>query len=325
MLILTDCPGKLPEIVSDPSAWTRRRRDDLLEIDRVVWGSLGRTDDVWAAETGQLGPLAFWSRLVVVSHSPFSQFDRLRELLEAGGPMPGPLATLALTGENFHGHRGRSWVAAPGNLHLCAAFPECGLPARHGLALTMLPAVSVVETLRSATGGGVRARVKWINDILVDGAKLAGVLAATQSLDDRLALAVLGIGVNLAVTPALPRTPFVPATTNLAAHARGLGVDKMCLAMLAELAAQYSRLQEFGPQPLIAAYRAASSVIGRRVCVWDEGLDERAPLDTWPAPAACGTVRGIADDLALILEGVIDPVAKGRLAFAEHCGNCAGI
>lgn len=324
MLILTDCPGRLTEMVPDPSAWHLRQRGELSGGDRVVWRALGQAEAVWTAETGVRGPLSFWSRLIVVQHAPASQFDRLRELLESDSPLRGPLATIALTGEGFHGHRGRGWVAAPGNLHLCTAFPACGLPARHGLALTALPAVAVVEALRRQSRGDVRAKIKWVNDILIDGGKLGGVLTATQTLYDRLTMAVLGIGVNLAIAPALPSTPFLPATASLAARGTRLDVESAGAAVLAELAEQYLRLQSSGPQRVLAAYRAASAVIGRRVCIWDEGLDEQAPLATWPAPAAIGTVRHIDDDLSLLLEGQAEPVTKGRLALAEHCGAHGG-
>ncbi len=320
MMILTDCPRRLPETVPDPAAWTAWPRDDLPPADRALWRALGQGEQVWVAEAVCPGAPGFWSRLVAVARAPVSQFDVLRELLGGGPALPGPVATLALEGDNFHGHRGRGWVAARGNLHLCAALADCGLPARDGLALTALPAVAVASALRRATLGSLRARIKWVNDILIDGGKVAGVLTATQAQDDRLTQAVLGIGLNVAVAPALPPSPFLPSTASLAGAGVPLDLEGALAFLLGELALRYLRLQENGPGPLLDAYRAASAVIGRRVCVWDEGLDETAPPAAWPAPAARGLVAAIGDDLALHLEGAEAPVSKGRLALAEHCG-----
>jgi hypothetical protein len=79
-----------------------------------------------------------------------------------------------------------------------------------------------------------------------------------------------------------------------------------------------------GPGPLLDAYRDASLVIGREVCVFEESEDGEIPAGgrsaaLLPGGVLRGTVRGIAADLSLILEGVETPVASGRVAFAEDC------
>jgi hypothetical protein len=88
------------------------------------------------------------------------------------------------------------------------------------------------------------------------------------------------------------------------------------------LAALERRLKEAltnGFREMSAEYRAASNVIGRRVRVYAEAVAEHDPPHAWPPPLAAGVVQDIRDDLSLVIEGMPDPVANGRLAFEADC------
>ncbi len=89
--------------------------------------------------------------------------------------------------------------------------------------------------------------------------------------------------------------------------------------VLAALGQRMTEVVIGGPATLLDAYRDASSVIGREVCVFEESEHGETPAESRSAPTLRGTVRGIAADPSLILEGVETPVASGRLAFAESC------
>jgi hypothetical protein len=93
-----------------------------------------------------------------------------------------------------------------------------------------------------------------------------------------------------------------------------------CAGVLAALGRWMTRIASDGPGALLDAYRDASLVVGREVCIFEESADGRtAPGSRQPSPLHRGIVRGIGADLALIVEGVETPVARGRLAFAEDC------
>ncbi len=74
----------------------------------------------------------------------------------------------------------------------------------------MLPVVALVDAVRAVTGGALRPGIKWVNDVLVDGRKIGGVLTSTQTQGDRVSAVLLGIGLNVATAPPVPPTPFVP-------------------------------------------------------------------------------------------------------------------
>ncbi|MBV8095641.1 MAG: biotin--[acetyl-CoA-carboxylase] ligase [Acetobacteraceae bacterium] len=111
------------------------------------------------------------------------------------------LAVLALQQTKGRGSRGRSWLSPPGNLSLSvllrpnASLLEAGeWPLRAGLALS--------DALLSFLPDPASLTVKWPNDLLLRGRKLAGILIDTISGPDRrIAALVLGFGVNLAVAP----------------------------------------------------------------------------------------------------------------------------
>lgn len=321
MIVLTDAPAATDDVLPPswrPVAWQRSGRRDAPA--RALWEVLGGGAP---ARWTEAPPAAegFWSYLVVVRDAPASQFDVLGGQLADVVRDSGPVACLALEGRHFHGRRGRPWNAVAGNLHLSAAVPVRLPAATHSVSVTMVPAVAVVDAIARVTGGRVAAGIKWVNDILVDERKIAGVLAATHVLGDDIDLAVVGIGVNVAVAPAVPPTPFVPSVGFLRQGPGGehVTLGAMLWAVLDALAARWDRLRAEGPAPLFTAYRRASLAIGRRVRIWTEDATDGHDMAAWPPPFAAGLVVDVGDDLAVSLHGRREPVRAGRLAFEEAC------
>ncbi len=92
------------------------------------------------------------------------------------------------------GRMGRVWTSPPGgNLYLsCVLRPPLALPQTPALALAI--GIAVCDAVRSV---GAEATLKWPNDILVGGRKVAGILLEAQSQGSRLESLIAGIGVNL--------------------------------------------------------------------------------------------------------------------------------
>lgn len=119
------------------------------------------------------------------------------------GGATGPLWVLADRQTAGRGRSGRSWASLEGNLAASLLLPlDC--PAHLAPRLALVAGVALVEAL-DALNGGVAIRglsLKWPNDALIDGAKLAGILIETTRIGAR-DLAVVGIGLNLASAPAV--------------------------------------------------------------------------------------------------------------------------
>jgi len=112
--------------------------------------------------------------------------ERARELAGRGAPH----GTLVTAGAQTagRGRQGRRWEAPPGTALLCSLIVR-----RYDALLSLRAGLAVAEV------AGTDALVKWPNDVLLDGRKVAGVLVEGRPQDG---WAVVGIGVNVAVEPA---------------------------------------------------------------------------------------------------------------------------
>jgi biotin-(acetyl-CoA carboxylase) ligase len=253
--------------------------------------------------------------LLLSEFSAQSQYDQLIGLVRSGVELPDRLACLSGSGLDFHGFKDRSWAAVPGNIHLAVHFVPAGPLARFGPAFTALATLSVVDAFDEIPELEGRASIKWINDVLVDGAKIAGSLAFTQSQDHTVSCAVLGIGLNVEVAPKVPRSPAVPRVGSVREFLPGgVGAPHLqagiLVGLLRALENNYLTLLTEGAAPLIERYRERSAVVGEDVIVCSESSDQEERI------LARGRVVGLGDNLELLLEGRSEPITGGRLIVA---------
>jgi BirA family biotin operon repressor/biotin-[acetyl-CoA-carboxylase] ligase len=141
-------------------------------------------------------------RLRVYGELPSTQ-DAILRAAEAGEPEG--LAVLARRQTAGRGRGGRGWESPPGNLHLSLLLRPHG-PAAQAAQWALLAAVGLAEALAPhLRPGAPPLALKWPNDVLLGGAKLAGILAeAATGPSGELTWLALGIGANLAHAPRLP-------------------------------------------------------------------------------------------------------------------------
>lgn len=106
-----------------------------------------------------------------------------------------PAGTTVLAGAQTRGRgrRGRRWVAGPGQSLLLSMVTRPATAA--GAVLSLRLGLAAARAVEERTGLAVG--IKWPNDLLVDGRKIAGVLCEAMTEGDRLAFVVAGIGINL--------------------------------------------------------------------------------------------------------------------------------
>ncbi|MEZ4389208.1 MAG: hypothetical protein R3D98_16810 [Candidatus Krumholzibacteriia bacterium] len=258
-----------------------------------------------------------WDALVLIDSAPGSQYDALLDAVRRRGRPPGAVAALALAGRDFHGNRGRPWQTVRGNLHLSCQAPVDLDLGRCAAAVPAVAAVSVSEAIARLCPQAA-PRIKWINDVLLDGGKVAGVLAAAQSRGGRLITLSYGVGLNVGVTPSVAPTVFVPRITSLAAAGHDIGLHAVAVAVLARLRANLAGLADAaGGGSVVARYRRLCGDVGRRVAVYAEGLPDATDPADLPPPLACGRVTGLDESLQLLVEGCSQPLSGGRLRDLE--------
>lgn len=111
----------------------------------------------------------------------------------------GPVWLIAKRQTAGKGRRGRSWVSVEGNLLATYLFATTRPIAEIPL-LGFAAAAAIAEALEAA-GAGARVTLKWPNDVLIGGAKAAGILLDSGALASGAAWVALGFGVNVAGAP----------------------------------------------------------------------------------------------------------------------------
>lgn len=128
--------------------------------------------------------------------------DRARELAVAGHP--GRQWIIADEQTAGRGRLGRTWNSPTGNLYASALLIDpCSIEL--GAQIGFVAGVSILRAVRDL--GATEARLKWPNDLLVDGAKLAGLLVEGLTTPARRFAAIVGIGVNVGHSPEVPAYP----------------------------------------------------------------------------------------------------------------------
>jgi BirA family transcriptional regulator, biotin operon repressor / biotin---[acetyl-CoA-carboxylase] ligase len=197
-------------------------------------------------------------------HRHYARIDstntRARELATAGAPH----GTVVTAGEQTEGRgrQGRAWTAPPGKALLYSAIVR---PLEdHHMSLPLAVPLAVCEAAEELQRG-IRCGIKWPNDVLVDGRKLAGVLIEARPQDG---WAVIGVGLNISIAP----DEFPPdlRDTAVSIYGRttgGRGEPRRSLPAVA-------------PPALPSTPRTAAGVLSRHLAHWVEA-DQDSVLAAW--------------------------------------------
>lgn len=112
----------------------------------------------------------------------------------------GNLWIVAKSQTQGRGRQGRQWSSPPGNLYTSLLLFDPSASAR-APELGFVVGVALAHALRRLAANDSRLRIKWPNDILLDGAKLAGILLESVRLGNGRLACVIGIGVNCLWSP----------------------------------------------------------------------------------------------------------------------------
>jgi BirA family biotin operon repressor/biotin-[acetyl-CoA-carboxylase] ligase len=167
------------------------------------------------------------------------------------------------------GRRGRSWASPAGlGLYTSILLRPQPLSARVPL-LTLVAGLGVAEAIEEIAG--VTTQLKWPNDVLVEGRKIAGILAETASADERVDHVVIGIGINVNHGPQdLPEGLFPAATSLSIATGKTLPRGELAAAVFNALDRWYHAFSDGRVEAILAAGRNRSAILGRPVEVFSD-------------------------------------------------------
>lgn len=255
------------------------------------------------------------SEQVLLRHLPEGIFPRvfdeigstntLGKQLAAQGAPEGTLL-VAKRQTAGHGRRGRDFFSAAETGLYMSLVLRPTIPARDAILLTAAAGVAVTDALQALLG--LQAGIKWVNDVFADGKKLCGILceSALDASNERLAYAVLGIGVN--VYP--PPDGFPQTLSSIAGAALPTQIAPMP-DLRATLAGEIVR--RFLPyyhallsRAYLPAYRQRSILLGKDVTVLS------------PQGEYTATAVSIDDDCHLVIrrpDGTLEPLSSGEVSI----------
>lgn len=224
---------------------------------------LNRNDIFRALKTRIIG------QPLIEVHDNIDSTNRRAMALARSGAPEGVLI-LAETQTGGRGRLGRSWHSPAGTgLYF-------SIVLRPALAGSKMALITLAAGLGAAQGlGGLIGEtpgLKWPNDLMMQGRKVAGILTEAELSGSHAPFAVLGLGLNVNleekdVPPALAEK----AGSLLIATGRTWDRTAVLVALLEGLEASYTALTAGGDRQVLAEYKAACLTIGARVEVDDDG------------------------------------------------------
>lgn len=205
----------------------------------------------------------------------------------------GPLWISAAAQTAGRGRSGRTWTSLSGNLLATFLFaPDCPLGATPPLSL--VAGVAAADAIRTIAGNPERdllLHLKWPNDILLNGAKLGGILAESLTGGDGRLRVVIGFGINIASAPEGGRRMAALADAGIATTAAAL----------------------------LAALDLA---LARWLATWDGGRGLGAIIEAWTkASVPVGTAISVNAGSGAVLGTFSGLDATGALLVADATGR----
>lgn len=183
------------------------------------------------------------------------------------GTLSGPLLRIADQQSAGRGRAGRSWLSAPGAALMFSLAWRFQGPLHRMTGLPMAVGVALAETI---AGLGVPVQIKWPNDLLKGGDKLAGILVETcADKTDGAIWAVIGTGINLLMPDALEQQ--IGRSIAAAPWLAQMDRNALVAALLSRLAAVLAEFDDTGFAPFAERWNALHAWHGREVMLLDDG------------------------------------------------------
>jgi BirA family transcriptional regulator, biotin operon repressor / biotin---[acetyl-CoA-carboxylase] ligase len=241
--------------------------------------------------------------------------ERARELAREGAPHATLVVSKVQTGGR--GRLGRRWGSPAGGLWMSLVLRP-GFSTEVAARTTQAAAVGVAKALREL---GVEARIKWPNDLLVEGRKICGILAESSVESVPVAakkvgpgqgrlvdFIVLGVGLNANLDTGDLGLPDREVTTLRAELGRDVDLRELLESLLSHLGAELERIEDFGA--VLDDWRALNCTLGERVRVRKFGeVLEGVALDLGPEG---GLLLETRDGVVELFEGEVEQLRRER-------------
>lgn len=243
---------------------------------RVGYRLVQAPDKLYRDELTGLLDTAIIGCNIVYRETVDSTNDLAKELAQKGAGD----GTLVIAEEQTagKGRMGRQWFSPAGKGLWFSVILKPEMSPADAPKLTLVSAVAVAKTLRSI---GIPAGIKWPNDILIHGRKLAGILTEMNAELDRVNYLIVGIGINVSLGTGIIPSELSDIATSLEEHSEGSCSRIQILAsLLNNLDSLYRDFSEGGFTQILTQWKEMSVTLNRRVRIHAIGnVDEGIAFD----------------------------------------------
>ena len=191
------------------------------------------------------------------------------DLLAALPTLTGPVLLIARSQTAGRGRAGRSWLSAPGNSLTFSLAWKFNLPVHALVGLPLAVGVAIADSLAMFN---VRVKLKWPNDVLHEGRKLAGILiesAGAGSVPHDASWAVAGIGINMALGESMAAEIGRPVAS--IPWLAELDQDMLMATIASGLAEALVQFEHEGLDAFTQRWNALHAYTGQPVMILDNG------------------------------------------------------
>jgi BirA family biotin operon repressor/biotin-[acetyl-CoA-carboxylase] ligase len=206
------------------------------------------------------------------------------------------------------GRLGRHWFSPPFlNLYLSLILrPQ--IPPHRASLITLMAAVATADAIQNYSG--LFPQIKWPNDVLLRGRKVAGLLNEIQSEMDRIHFVILGIGINLNIDGEMfPKEIQEMATSLKREMGETISRKDFLCSLLVALEGWYATFLKEGGSPVLEAWRGRAKIEGKHVNISSFGEN------------LSGVAVDVDSDGALIIEtegGAKKRVVAGDVEYSRE-------
>jgi len=203
------------------------------------------------------------------------------------------------------GRMGREWVSPRGGIWMSVVLKP-GIPLMYASRLTLVAGLAVANVIRAM---GLDARIKWPNDVRINGKKVCGILTEAKAEVDKIEYIVLGIGINANMDlKEIPESFRIGSTTLKAEFGKNIKRVQFLQKLLFELEQQYIRFKTQPFSQLLNDWLTLSDTIGKDVKV------------TTPSRVIEGRAVGVTAEGALLIKKADDTkeeIIAGRCIYVR--------
>jgi BirA family biotin operon repressor/biotin-[acetyl-CoA-carboxylase] ligase len=256
--------------VSRSAVWkhVRNLKDDgyVIESSRKKGYLLRQTSDLLLADEIRegLNTSVFGKSGIVYFRETDSTNVRAKYL--AGDGAPEGTVVVAEKQTQGKGRKGRTWFSPAGEGIYTSIILRPPISPNEAPKLTLMASVAIAEALLSLTS--LKINIKWPNDILINGRKIAGILTEISTDMDRIDYVVIGVGVNVN-TPRKGFPPDIRYTATSVFMETGKPFPRIALlrAYLEWLEIYYETFKTTGFDPILNRWKHLADIIGWRISV----------------------------------------------------------